>query len=68
MNIIPEYTLQVRAPKSTTNNTELPLLRAFMDDLSLMSSTFSEAQTLLCWCTTALNWAGLEFRADKLAL
>ena len=36
-----------------------------MDDLSLMSSTVSGAQTLLSQCTTALTWAGLEFRADK---
>ena len=48
------------------NNTVLPLLRAFMDDLSLTSSTVSGAQTLLLSrCITALNWAGLEFRADK---
>ena len=36
-----------------------------MDDLSLMSSTVSGAQTLHSRCTTALTWAGLEFRADK---
>ena len=65
MNIILEYSAQVKVPKFTTNNTELPLLRAFMDDLSLMSSTVSGAQTLLSRCTTALTWAGLEFRADK---
>ena len=38
---------------------------AFMDDLSLMYSTVSGAQTLLSRCTTALTWAGLEFRDDK---
>ena len=65
MNIILEYSAQVKVPKFTTNNTELPLLRAFMDDLSLMSSTVSGAQTLLSRCTTALTWAGLEFRADR---
>ena len=65
MNIILEYSAQVKVPKFTTNNTELPLLRAFMDDLSLMSSTVSGAQTLLSRCTTALTWAGLEFRAEK---
>ena len=36
-----------------------------MGDLSLMSSTVSGAQTLLSRCITALNWAGVEFRADK---
>ena len=65
MNIILEYSVQVKVPKFTINNTKLPLLCAFMDDLSLMSSTVSGAQTLLSWCTTALTWAGLEFRADK---
>ena len=65
MNIILEYSMQAKVPQFATNNTMLPLLRAFMDDLSLMSSTVSGAQTLLSWCITALNWAGLEFRADK---
>ena len=36
-----------------------------MDDLSLMKTKASGAQTLLPRCTTALTWAGLEFRADK---
>ena len=44
MNIILEYSLQARAPQFTTNNTALPLLRAFMDDLSLMSVQFLEAK------------------------
>ena len=65
MNIILEYSMQARVPQFTTNNTLLPLLRAFMDHLSLMSSTVSGAQALLSRCITALNWAGLEFRADK---
>ena len=47
MNIILEYSLQVKVPKFITNNTELPLLCAFMDVLSLMSSTVSGAKTLL---------------------
>ena len=65
MNIILEYSMQARVPKFTTNNITLPLLRAFMDDLSLMSTKVSGAQTLLSRCITALTWAGLEFRADK---
>ena len=43
----------------------LHLLRAFIDDPSLMYSTVSGAQALLSWCLTALNWAGLEYRGDK---
>ena len=65
MNIILEYSVQARVPQFTTNNTVLPLLRAFMDDLSLMFSTVYRAQTLLSRCITALKWAGLELRADK---
>ena len=57
--------MQARVPKFTTNNTTLPLLRAFMDDLSLLSAKVSGAQTLLSRCITDLTWAGLEFRADK---
>ena len=65
MNIILEYSMQTSVPKFTTNNTTLPFLRAFMDDLSLMTTKVSGAQTLLSRCITALTWAGLEFRADK---
>ena len=38
MNTILEYSVQARVPQFTTNNTVLPLLHAFVDDLSLMSS------------------------------
>ena len=65
MTIILEYSMQARVPKFITNNTTLPLLRAFIDDLSLMSAKVFGAQTLLSRCMTALTWAGLEFRADK---
>ena len=65
VNIILEYSMQARVPKFITNNTTLPLLRAFMDDLSLISAKVSGAQTLLSRCITALTWAGLECRADK---
>ena len=40
-------------------------MRAFMDDLNIMSSTICGAKTLLSHCTIALNWAGLTFTADK---
>ena len=65
MNIILKYYLQVKVPKFITNNIKLPLLHAFMDDLSLMSSTATGAQTLLSPYTTPLTWAGPGFRADK---
>ena len=65
MNITLEYSLQARVPQFITNNTVLPLLHAFMDDLSVRSSTVSGSQTLHSWCITALTWASLEFRTDK---
>ena len=65
MNIILEYSLQVKVLKFTTYNNKFLLLPAFMDDLSLMSPTVSGAQTLLSCCTIALTLAGLELRADK---
>ena len=65
MNIILEYSIQTRNPKFSTNNTTLTLLRTFMDDLSLMTTKVSGAQTLLSQSITTLTWAGLEFRADK---
>ena len=66
MNITLEYSLQVKVPKFTTNNTKLPLLRAFIDVLSLTSFTVSKAQTLLSQCTTALTWAGLAYKSSEL--
>ena len=53
MNNILEYSMQTMVPKFTTNNTTLPLLRAFIDDLNLMTTI------------AALTWAGRECRADK---
>ena len=63
--LILEYSLQVKVPNFTTNDTELALLHAFTNDLSLMCSTVPGIQTLLSHCTTALTWSGLEFRDDK---
>ena len=63
MKIILEYSMQIRVPNFTTNNTTL--LRAFMDNRSLMITKVSGAQTLLSRCKAASTWAGLEFRADK---
>ena len=47
MNIILEYSVQTRVLKFTSNNNTLPLLRAFMDDPSLMTTKVSGAETLL---------------------
>ena len=65
MNVILEYYTQTDAFQFLSNGVPLPLLQAFMDDFNLMSSSVQRAHTLLQHCTTALKWAGLEFRADK---
>ena len=65
MNTILEYSLVATTPQVHLNNILLPPMRAFMDDLNIMSSTVCGAKTLLSRCTIALKWAGLTFRADK---
>ena len=65
MNIILEYSLVAITPQFHLNNISLPPMRAFMDDLNIMSSNICGAKTLLSRCTIALTWAGLTFRADK---
>ena len=45
--------------------TFLPLVRAFMDDMSLMLSFVAEPKDLLSCCTSALTWAGMSYRVDK---
>ena len=66
INIILEYTLNTSVSNFiSSTEVSMPLVRAFMDDLNLMSSSVSGTQKLLTRCTTALSWAGMEFRADK---
>ena len=61
-----EYTLASSAHKFvSTGHVVFPLLRAFMDDLNLMFSSFSGLQNLLQRCVKALSWAGMYFRANK---
>ena len=63
--IILGYSMEARVPIFCTNNTSLPLIHAFMDDLSLMFCTVSGAQTILSPCIPVLTLTGLEFKADK---
>ena len=65
MNVFLEYSLHTNVPRFVINNNPLPLVRAFMDDLNLLSSSVSGAKTLLHQCTKALKWAGLDLQADK---
>ena len=66
INIIIEYTLAAPVdPVVLAGSTSLPLIRAFMDDINLMSSSVKGTQTLLERCAEALTWAGMDFRAEK---
>ena len=66
INIIIEYTLTSTASNFIlSSKVSLPLVRAFMDDLNLMSTSVTGTQNLLSKCTKALSWAGMSFRADK---
>ena len=51
MNIILEYSSVATTPQFHLNNISLPPMRAFMDDLNIISSTVSGAKTLSSRCT-----------------
>lgn len=66
INIILEYTLLSDASNFVTSKkVSLPVIRAFMDDINLMSSSVSGTQKLLNRCTTALTWARMSFCPRK---
>ena len=65
MNTILEDSLVATTQQFNLNNISLPLVRAFMDDLTILSSTICGAKTLLSQSAIALNWADLTFRANK---
>ena len=44
---------------------DLTPMKAFMDDMFLMSDSIDQSKTLLDRCVTALTWAGMDFRASK---
>ena len=65
MNVVIEYTLDSSARNFiSTGNFPLPFVRAFMEDLNLMSSSVSGMQNLLERCVKAFSWGGMYFRAD----
>ena len=65
MNVIIEYTILSKAKAFNINSVSLSLVRAFMDDLNLLSTSVQGTQDLLERCTKALTWAGMVFRPDK---
>ena len=65
-NIILEYTQQVDFQGFITSaKISLPLVRGFMDDLSLMATKVPQANILLQRSSTALAWARMEWRVKK---
>ena len=66
INVIIVYVILLKAPPFLySGKVSLPLVRAFMDDRSLMSSSVPGAYDLLSRCTTALGGAGMSYRAHK---
>ena len=47
MNVLLEYSVHPNFPSFVINDNPLPLVRLFMDDLNLLSSSVSGAKTLL---------------------
>ena len=61
INVIIEFVTKDISFEETDN----PPMKAFMDDLFLMSSSTDQTQRMLDSCVTALNWSGMSFRAKK---
>ena len=65
-NVIIEYTTLVDFQGFiTSSQTVLPMARAFMDDVNLLSTCTPHTNTLLERCTVALAWSRMEVRASK---
>ena len=62
INVIIEFTLSLQ--DSFIQEHRLGM-KAFMDDLFVMSSSTKGTQLLLNRCTQVLTWAGMSFRAEK---
>ena len=66
INVTIEYAILSKAPCFIySGKVSLPLVRVFMDNMSLMSSSVAAANNLLSHCTTALTWASMSYRAHK---
>ena len=65
MNVILEYVNNCSIRNVMIGQTQLPRVRAFMDDLNLMSLSVEGTGVLLKRCCTALGWARMEFKASK---
>ena len=61
MNVVIEYVCHHFNDSSLTTTP----VKAFMDDVFLISSSVPNTQSLLDRCSTVLSWAGMSFRAQK---
>ena len=62
INVIIEFTLSLQ---DSFIKEHCLGMKAFMDDLFVMSSSTKGTQLLLNSCTRVLTWAGMSFRAEK---
>ena len=62
INVIIEFTLSLQDSFIQEHRSEM---KAFMDELFVMSSSIKGTQLLLHRCTQVLTWAGMSFRAEK---
>ena len=66
MNVILEYIKQVEVKAyETSTGINLPVTRAFLDDLNLMTTNVKDTQSLLTHSAIALKWARLSFNTGK---
>ena len=64
INVVIEYISVATLEKAFDGMTSTPV-KAFMDDMFLMSPSIPSTQILLDRCTAALQWARMSFRASK---
>ena len=66
INMVIEFTVSCTVRGYITSaKQELPLVRAFMDDMNLMAGPVSDTKILLSRCTQALKWARMDYNIPK---
>ena len=65
MNVVLEYVNNCTVSHVLVEATQLPRVRAFMDDLNLMSPSVAGTAVLLKRSCSALSWARMQFKASK---
>ena len=62
INVVKEFTLSLQDSFIQEHHLEM---KAYMDDVFVMSSSTKGTQLLLNRCTKVLTWAGMSFRGEK---